>query len=186
MRLLAIILILSTSLAWASPLAELPDSHWAYGALRRLEGANLLDGPFLSGLTRYEAAMKVVEAQEELKRIPPDRSDALLRQLILSYLQEGNTFILTEGTSLEGRARILSMDLLNLREEFAEELAVLDPPASPVEDILTTLSRLAEPAKLLGVHRPELPVCHRQDDPVIGAGSGFGDQFDTLLESLDT
>ncbi len=147
MRLLAIILILSTGLAWASPLAELPDSHWAYGALRRLEGASLLDEPLLSGLTRYEAAMKVVQAEAELQRIPPDRSDALLHQLILSYLQEGNTFSLTEGTSMEGRARILSMDLLNLREEFAEELAVLDPPASPVEDILTTLSRLAEPAK---------------------------------------
>ena len=117
MRLLAIILILSTGLAWASPLAELPDSHWAYGALRRLEGASLLDEPLLSGLTRYEAAMKVVQAEAELQRIPPDRSDALLHQLILSYLQEGNTFILTEGTSMEGRARILSMDLLNLREE---------------------------------------------------------------------
>ncbi|MGI6557722.1 MAG: hypothetical protein ACOX20_04500 [Limnochordia bacterium] len=147
MRLLAIILILSTGLAWASPLAELPDSHWAYGALRRLEGASLLDEPLLSGLTRYEAAMKVVQAEAELQRIPPDRSDALLHQLILSYLQEGNTFILTEGTSMEGRARILSMDLLNLREEFAEELAVLDPPASPVEDILTALSRLEEPTE---------------------------------------
>jgi hypothetical protein len=146
MRLLAIILILSTGLAWASPLDELPQAHWAYGALSRLERANLLDGPLLRGLTRYEAAMKVVRAEKEVRRIPPDRNDALLRQLIISYLQEGKTFILTEGTSLEGRARILSTDLLSLREEFAEELAVLDPPASPVEDILTALSRLEEPA----------------------------------------
>src|SRR5690606_29477569 len=78
----------SGALAANNPFAEVPDGHWSYRALMRLEELGLVhpragsDIQLVTRLTRVEMAIEVSHVLDRLVRIATDTTDALLPRML--------------------------------------------------------------------------------------------------------
>ncbi|BAS28881.1 hypothetical protein [Limnochorda pilosa] len=88
--LVALLLLAGPAAASSDPFDPVPRDHWAYPALEALQSAGLLEqeplAPGGAGLTRYEVAGLVSQAEQELGTAQPGGSEASQAEVALAWL----------------------------------------------------------------------------------------------------
>src|SRR5690606_30570137 len=126
MVLFALVVSTAPTLAATNTFAEVPDGHWSYRALIRLEELGLTQPRIASGyrlvtgLTRVEVAIEVAQALDHMMSVAADSTEAVLTRFAQIH---PTTLVAAYNLRVSGEKRLTEAD----RNLFSDLISAYRP-----------------------------------------------------------